>query len=109
LRVLFKSPVMQKSKNSPLLIAIVLVFTFPLWFGLCAGLFGLIMGLCGAAIGIVAGIIGLIVGVIALPFKLLFGWGDWDYGFELPFFHTNNGFVILFLIVLAIIIAQRKK
>ena len=87
--------------------AIVLVVTFPIWFAIGAALFGLIIGLFGAAIGIIAAIFGVCVAIIVLPFKLLSGWGD--HSFHFPFFHTNNGFIILILIVIALIIIQQGK
>ena len=95
------------SSSTTLLIAIILVITFPIWFAIGAALFGVIIGLFGAAIGTIAAIFGVCIAIIVLPFKLFFGWGD--HSFHFPFFHTNNGFMILILIVIALIIVQRGK
>jgi hypothetical protein len=99
------------SSSTTLLIAIVLVITFPIWFAIGAALFGLTIGLLGAIVGIVAGLFGLMIGLIALPFKLLFGWGDsgWHTDFGLPFFHTNNGFMIIVLLVIAFILFRKGR
>jgi len=93
-----------RTATSTILIFFILLFTFPLWIGLGAGLFGLVVGLFGAAIGIVAGIFGAIIGLIALPFKLIFGWG---HGGWFPHFHFN-GFLIVIVIVLTVLLLRKK-
>ncbi len=101
----------SNSPSSTLFIAILLIITFPFWFGLGAGLFGLVIGLFGAAIGILAAIFGVCIAIIAIPFKILFGSNDWGWhsDIDLPFFHTNNGFLILLLIVIAVMITMKGK
>ena len=94
-----------RSATSTVLIVCILLFTFPLWIGLGAGLFGLVMGLFGGMIGITAGIFGVIVGIIALPFKLLFGWG---HGGWFPHFHFH-GFLFLAGIILLVVFLLKKK
>ena len=59
----------KKKKNGwkPLLIAVILILTFRLWFGLVAGLFGLAMGLIGLLVGLVGAVVGCVVsGVVML-------------------------------------------
>ena len=57
----------KKSGWTTLVIAVLLIATFRLWFGLVAGIFGLAMGLIGLLIGLVGGVIGCIVsGVVML-------------------------------------------
>ena len=51
------------NRSSSILIAIILVFTFPLWFGLGMGFIGLVFGLIGGAIGIVVGLFAAVIGV----------------------------------------------
>ena len=100
----------RTDSNSPLLIALVLIVTFPLWFGLGMGLFGLIVGLMGAAVGLIAGFFGLIVGLIALPFKLLFGWGDWGWGCDIfPSFHFGRSFMMVIVIIIAALIVKNRR
>jgi len=100
----------RTDSNSTLLIALVLIITFPLWFGLGMGLFGLIVGLMGAAVGLIAGFFGLIIGLIALPFKLLFGWGDWGWGCDI-FPHVGHGrtFTFLVIIIIAALIVRNRR
>ncbi len=99
------------SSSSTLLVVIILVITFPIWFAIGGAIFGLIVGLFGVIIGIFGGLLGLLVGLIALPCELIFGdniWGGHT-NFHPSFFHTNNGFVILLLIGIAIMIIQKRK
>ena len=95
-----------RTANSTILIVCLLLFTFPLWIGLGAGLFGLaVAGIFGGMIGIIAGIFGVIVGIIALPFKLLFGLGR---GGWFPHFHFH-GFLFLAVIILLVALLLKKK
>jgi hypothetical protein len=94
-----------RSATSNLLIFLVLIFTFPLWIGLGAGLFGLVVGIFGAAIGVMAGIFGALVAVIVLPFKLIFGWG---HGGWWPHFHVN-GILIAIVIVLTALLIRKSR
>ncbi len=57
----------KKSGWTKILIAILLIATFRIWFGLAAGIFGLAMGLIGLLVGLVGGVVGCIVsGVVML-------------------------------------------
>ena len=66
-------------KGSTLLLALIVMFTFPIWIGLLAGGFGLVVGILGAIFGVVFGIIGAIFGAIGGIFEAIFsgifGWG----------------------------------
>ena len=95
------------SCSSTVLLGIILIITFPIWFAVGAVLFGVAMGLFGAAVGIIAAICGVMVAIIALPFKLLFGWGDWGWhGF--PHFHYNGFWLITLIVIAALIVKGRK-
>lgn len=94
------------SSSTTILVIIIMVLTFPLWIALGGAAIGIIAGLFGAMIGVIAALFGVVVGLISLPFKIFFGWGDWDW--HGPHFH--HGFVWLaLLIVAALIINKRKK
>lgn len=59
----------KMSTSTKILISVLLIFTFPLWIGIVAGLFGGLVGLLGALFGVIAGLggsgIGLVIGGIA--------------------------------------------
>lgn len=98
------------NSSSPALMLILLIITFPFWFGLGAALFGVIIGLCAALFGVVVALFAAAVAIVALPFKLLFGWGhawnDWGWNFNIdPHF---NGFVVIaIIIVIALAVKSR--
>jgi len=95
----------RNDSNSTLLIALVLIFTFPVWIAL----FGVAVGLMGAAIGIVAGVFGAVIGVIFLPFKLLFGWGHWGWGWDIfPHMHHGRFIAVVLIIIVALIVRNRR-
>lgn len=97
----------RSSSTSTLLIILILVFTFPVWIALGGALIGVVAGLCGAMIGIAAGLFAGLVTLIVLPFKILFGWGDW--GWHGPDFFGNGYVWLAALIVAALIISKRSK
>ena len=93
----------SKSSTSTVLIALLIVFSFPVWIGLAGGLFGIIVGLFGAVFGIVAGIFGAVFGIIGGVFGWVFDWSwPFDGFFELSFF-------TIILIALAIGLLARSK
>lgn len=94
------------SSSSTVLLAIILIITFPIWFAVGAALFGVVMGLFGVAIGVIAAIFGGLIALIALPFKLLFGWHSGWYWF--PHFHFNCFVLFAVFIVAALIVRGRK-
>lgn len=94
------------SSSSTVLVIIILVFTFPLWLGLGGALIGIVAGLFGAMIGVIAALFGAVIALIELPFKLIFGWGDW--GWHGPHFY-GNGFVWLALLIFAALIINKRK
>ena len=93
------------SSASTVLIVCLMLFTFPLWIGLGAGLFGLVAGLIGGMIGIIAAMFGAVIGILVLPFKLLFGWG---HGGWFPFFHFH-GFLLMAGIILLVALLLKKR
>lgn len=94
-----------RSATSTALIVCLVIFTFPLWIGIGAGLFGVIVGMAGAVFGIIAGILGAILGIVLIPFKVLFGWG---HGGWFPFFHFP-GLLLVTIIVLLVLLIQRRS
>lgn len=52
------------SQSTKILIIILLVFTFPIWIGVVAGLFGALVGILGAVFGVSVGLIGTAVGLL---------------------------------------------
>ena len=94
------------SSSSTVLLAIILIITFPIWFAVGAALFGVVIGLFGVVIGVIAAIFGGLIALIALPFKLLFGWHSGWHWF--PHIHYN-GFVMIALIIVAALIVRGRK
>jgi hypothetical protein len=98
---------MQRSSSTSTVL-IILLFTFPLWIGLGAGLFGLIAGLFAGLVGLIVGLIGAVIGVVAAIFKALFGWGGYhDWHFNGPDLNAFTWFTLL--IIGALIISRRNK
>lgn len=97
------------TSSSNILVAIILILTFPLWFSVGAAIFGVVIGLLGAMVGVMAAIFGVMIGLIELPFKLLFGWGHGDWGWHwFPHFH-HSGFIIVAVILVAALIVRGRK
>lgn len=53
------------NKSTRILLIILLVFTFPFWIGIVAGLFGAIIGVLGGLFGVLAGVGGSGIGIFA--------------------------------------------
>ncbi len=101
----------NSSSTSPLLIALILIITFPFWIAIGGLIIGLIGGIFGITFGLLGAMLGGIFALITLPFKLLFGWGDWSCGFPFGFSGSHhNGFVWLALLIfVALLISKRNK
>jgi hypothetical protein len=98
----------RSDSSSPnVLLAIILILTFPVWFSVGAALCGVVIGLFGAAIGVVAALFGVMVSLIALPFKLLFGWGHLSWHI-FPHFH-HGGFILIALIIVAALMVRGRR
>ncbi len=96
------------SSSSTILIILVLILTFPVWIAVGAVVIGVVGGLFGAAVGIIGALFGVVAALIALPFKLLFGWGDWGWhGF--PHFHWNTCALLAFIIIVALAIRAKNR
>ncbi len=96
----------SQSSSTSVLMIIILVITFPIWFAICAALFGVAIGLFGAAIGVVAALFGVIITIIVLPFKLIFGWGHWGWNW---FPHFHGGFWLITLVAVAALIVRGRN
>ena len=97
----------NNSSSTTLLVVLIVIITFPFWIAIGGLAIGLIGGLFGLVFGLIGGAIGLVAGLIALPFKIIFGFGDWSCNW--PSFH-GNGFVwFALLIVVAMLISRRSK
>ncbi|MBX2942517.1 MAG: hypothetical protein KF860_09245 [Cyclobacteriaceae bacterium] len=99
-------------KGSTLILALIVLFTFPVWIGMIAGGFGLIIGIIGAIVGGVFGLIGAVFGAIGgifgAVFNGVFGWGDHCNFISFPHFHLN-GFSIAAVIIIAALVLGRRK
>lgn len=98
---------------SALLIAFIVLITFPVWIGLIAGGFGLIVGLFGAIFGVIAAVFGVIFGIIGAIFEAIFGGmfsGGWpDAHIHFPRIHMNGYAWAALIIVVALVISNRNK
>lgn len=100
-------------RTSSALFIIILVLTFPLWFGLGIGLFGLLVGLLGGMVGLIFGLIGGLIGAVAWVikgfFSLLFGWAYASpFDFDGDFFDFN-GWAVAAVVLLIVLISRNKK
>jgi MFS family permease len=104
----------NESSSTHVLLIILLIITCPVWFalaaalfGIAAGVFGAFMGVVGAIFGVFGTVLGGLMSLIALPFKILFGgWHDGWHWF--PHFHFNTLAMIAVIIVVALIVKNRK-
>jgi hypothetical protein len=94
------------SSSTHILMIILMIITFPIWFAVGAALFGLVAGIFGAMLGVFGAIFGGLMALIALPFKILFGWHNGWHWF--PHFHFNAFVMIAAIIVVALIVKNRK-
>jgi hypothetical protein len=100
-------------KGSTLLLALIVLFTFPLWIALIAGGFGLLLGIIGLLFGLFAGAFGLIFGMIGGILKAIFGgifgWSNhWNF-FSFPHFHLGGFEIAAIVIIIALVVSKRNK
>jgi len=91
------------------LIAIIIILTFPIWIGLIAGAFGIIAGVFGAVFGIIGGVFGIVFGALGSAFGWIFdGSFFWPGHFHFGFLF---GKIFLFAMVLLLVvsISRRRK
>jgi hypothetical protein len=104
-----KSNPMQSRSTTTVLIAIIIVVTFPIWIGLVGGAIGIVAGVFGAMIGVFAGMFGAIFGLIGGFFGWLF---DWHWGgphfFHFPFF-AGKMLIFIAIVVLLVMATKPKK
>jgi hypothetical protein len=94
------------SDSSTLLIVLIVIITFPFWIAIGGVIIGVIGAIFGVTFGLLGALLGGIFALITLPFKLLFGWGDWSC--NISGFH-NNGFVWLALLIFAALLISRRN
>ncbi len=97
-----------RSSSSTILFILVLVLTAPIWLTAAGVLIGVFGGIIGGIFGIIFGIFGALIGgffaLLALPFKIIFGHGDWfDGGFDL------SGKGIFFIIIVILLVSAMKR
>jgi hypothetical protein len=95
----------SSSNSTTILIILILIVTFPFWIVIGGLAIGLIAGFFGLFLGLIGGAIGLMAGLIALPFKIIFGIGDWTCNFP----SLGNGFVWLALLIFAALVLTRRS
>ena len=88
----------SKSSTSTVLIVLLIVFTFPIWIGIAAGLFGVIAGIFGAVVGIFAGVFGALFGLIGGLFGWMFDWHPFTGWFHTPIFVIASVAIVILLI-----------
>lgn len=97
------------NRSASVLVVLIILFTFPLWFGLGMGLFGVVVGLIGGLFGVIAGLFGAIIGIVAGIFKAifhgLFGWGNWHWDTD----YHMDGFTFLVLLIIGTLIIVKSK
>jgi hypothetical protein len=96
----------NSSTSTTLLIVLMMIITFPFWIAIGGVAIGLIAAVFGVVFGILGAILGGLFALIALPFKLIFGWGEWSCNF--PSFH-GNGFVWLALLIFAALVITKRS
>jgi hypothetical protein len=96
----------ETSGSKTLLIVLILIITFPFWIAIGGVMIGLIGGIFGITFGIMGALFGGMMALIALPFKLLFGWGDWSCGTS---GFPGNGFVWFALLIFAALVITRRN
>jgi len=96
----------RNTTTSSVLIAVLIVITFPIWIGIIGGLFGVVAGLFGAMFGIIAGVFGAVIGGIGG----VFGWmvdPFWHDGFHGPFI-GGKIFMLIAVVIVVLLITRRK-
>jgi hypothetical protein len=99
-------------RTSSVLFLVLVVMTFPLWFGLGIGFFGLVIGLLGAMVGLAFGLIGALVGVFAWVINGLISIisgrpFDSSLSFDFDFF-PDHVWTLAVVVVLVIWLTRRK-
>lgn len=95
-----------------LIVGFIALVSLPIFLGLAGGLFGLIFGVVGGVIGLFCAVIGGVIGFIAGIFRgithLLFGWHS-DFGFHPWHWHLNGYTFAAILVLILIVVSQKKK
>ena len=99
----------SSSSSNTVLLVIILLITFPLWIVLGGICIGIIAGVFGAMIGVIGAIFGVLVSIITLPFRFIFGWGDWGWNNHWPHFHGNVFITLSIIIIIALALKSRGR
>ena len=94
-----------RNTTTSVLIAVLIIITFPIWIGILGAIFGVMAGLFGAMFGIIAGVFGAVLGGIGAAF----GWivdPPW-HGFHGPF--MGRGIFILIAIVIVVVLLTKRR
>ena len=94
-----------KNSTSPILIAVIVLLTFPIWIGIIGGFFGVLGGIIGGIFGVITGIVGAIFGAMGSLFGWIFGWSC---GGPFGWFWNSEIYIILG-IVLVIVLASKSR
>lgn len=106
----------SRSTSNTLLIILMLILTAPVWLtvggimlgilgGIFGAVFGIIGGVFGAIFGVIGGIFGALMSVITFPFRFLFDWPDWHWGYHFP----GRWIMILFFVLLIVVVSRRQR
>jgi hypothetical protein len=95
----------KSSSSLAIVVALLVLITFPFWIGLFAMVVGtvggIIGGVFGAVFGALGGLLSALMSLITWPFKVIFGHGPW--------FPHINGYVVVIMVLVALLIAKRKS
>ncbi len=94
-----------RSTSTTILMILILVLTAPIWLTVCGVFLGILGGIFGAIFGVFGAIFGGLMELITLPFRILFDWPDWHWGFHFP----GRGIMIVFFIALLIAVTRRQR
>lgn len=96
-----------RNNSSKILLAVLLILTFPLWIAIGGIMIGLLAGIIGGTFGIIGAIIGTIFGIIGSVFGWIFDWDHFE--IDLPFTIWNTKLFVLSAIVLIIVLVTRSR
>ncbi len=95
---------------SAIVLAFVILISFPICIALFAGGFGIMVGIFGALFGVIAGVFGALLGIVGAIIDALCG-GIFDWNgphISFPHFHSNGFGIAAIIITLAIIFRGRQ-
>ena len=94
------------TKSTTVIVALLVIISFPIWIGLAGGIFGLVFGLIGGIFGLFGAILGAIFGAIGAMFEWIFGgMFHWHHFHGIHF----SKLCVLGLVVLVIALAVKSN